>query len=95
MIHAVKDLTPEQRTMIERLLGRGVAEDETLSIKSVRPPVITEPDLSPEARAAARERMDKYFAKIDSQRKPVSEEEEEEIINEALRSTRPGYRPVR
>jgi hypothetical protein len=39
--------------------------------------------------------MDKYFAKIDAQRKPVSEEEEEEIINEALRSTRPGYRPVR
>lgn len=50
--------------------------------------------LSPEEREAALKKLREYFAKIDSQRTPASDEEEEEIINEALRSTRPGYKPI-
>jgi hypothetical protein len=37
----------------------------------------------------------KYFAEVDANRKPVTEEEAEEIITEAMRSARPGYRPHR
>jgi len=37
----------------------------------------------------------KYFAEVDARRKPGSAEEAEEILDEALRSTRPGYRPHR
>jgi len=36
-----------------------------------------------------------YFAKIDAQRQPVSPEEAATILDEALRSTRPNYRPIR
>ena len=50
--------------------------------------------LTEEQRKAALEKLDLYFTRADAQRHPVSQEEEESIINEALRSTRPGYRPV-
>jgi hypothetical protein len=95
MLHHVKDLSPEHRRAVENLLGRPVAEDEAVSIKGIRPSAILPSRLSSEERREALERITRYFAKVDAQRKPVSEAEEEEIINEALRSTRPGYRPVR
>jgi hypothetical protein len=43
--------------------------------------------LSSEERKEALAKLQRYFAKVDAQGKPVSEAEEEEIINEALRST--------
>jgi len=94
MLHHVKDLSPDQRRAIENLLGRPVSEDESVSIKSIRPSAILAPHLSPEERREALEKLRRYFAKVDAQRKPVSESEEEEIISEALRSTRPNYRPI-
>ena len=35
MIHKVKDLSPDQKTAIENLLGRSVAEDEAISIRAM------------------------------------------------------------
>jgi hypothetical protein len=94
MLHDVKDLSPEQRRAVETLLGRPVAEDESVSIKGIPPSAIISPRLSSDERAEALAKLRRYFAKVDAQRKPVSEAAEEEIINEALRSTRPNYRPV-
>jgi hypothetical protein len=94
MLHHVKDLSPDQKRAVENLLGRPVSEDESVSIKSIRPSVIIPPQLSAEERKVALENLRRYFAKVDAQRRPVSDGEEEEIINEALRSTRPKYRPV-
>jgi hypothetical protein len=94
MLHHVKDLSPDQKRAIENLLGHPVSEDESVSIKSIRPSAIIPPQLSPDERKEALEKLRGYFAKVDAQRKPVSEKEEEEIINEALRSTRPNYRPI-
>jgi hypothetical protein len=94
MLHDVKDLSPEQRRTVENLLGRPVAEDESVSIKGIRPSAIVPPQLSTEGREEALANLRRYFAKVDSQGKPVSEREEEDIINEVLRSTRPSYRPI-
>jgi hypothetical protein len=94
MLHHVKDLSPEQRQAVENLLGRPVAEDESVSIKGIRPSAIIPPRMSAEERKEVLEKLRRYFAKVDEQRKPVSDAEEEAIINEALRSTRPGYRPI-
>jgi len=94
MLHHVKDLSPEERRAVESLLGRPVAEDEFVSIKGLRPSAIIPPQLSPDERREAIEKLRQYFAKVDAQRSPVSQAEEEEIINDALRSTRPDYRPV-
>ena len=94
MLHDVKDLSPEQRRAVENLLGRAVAEDESVSIRGIRPSAIIPSRLSSEDRKEALGKLRGYFAKVDARRTPVSEAEEEEIINEALRSTRPGYRPI-
>lgn len=94
MLHHVKDLSPEQRRAVESLLGRAVAEDESVSVRGIRPSSIIPFGLSPDERKEALEKLRRYFAKVDAQPKSVSEAEEEEIINDALRSTRPNYRPI-
>jgi len=35
MIHKTKDLSPDQKTAIESLLGRSVAQDEAISIRTI------------------------------------------------------------
>jgi hypothetical protein len=35
MIHKAKDLSPDQKVAIESLLGRTVAEDEAISVRSL------------------------------------------------------------
>ena len=38
MIHKAKDLSPDEKAAIERLLGRRVAEDEEISIRAIAMP---------------------------------------------------------
>jgi hypothetical protein len=94
MLHRVKDLSPEQKLTIESLLGRSVSEDEAVTIRVEAPTAIFPSRLTDEQREAALEKLNRYFVRVDSQRRPVSDEEEESIIDEALRSTRPNYRPT-
>ena len=92
MLYQVKDLSPEQRRAAEMLLGHPVSEDEAVSIKSLGPTTIIPSKLSPEDRVAALRLLEQRFGSAN--RPEVSEKEEEAAINEALRSTRPNYRPV-
>jgi hypothetical protein len=90
MIRRAKDLSPDQRAVIETLLGRRVLEDEAISVRAIQPPA-----LSDQRRQELVEELNKYFTEVDASRKPVSAEEAEEILTEAIRSTRPGYRTHR
>ena len=94
MPHRVKDLSPEQQRAVETLLGRAVSKDEAVGVRAIVPATIIPSQLSQEERAETLRRLDSYFAKADSGRKPVSQEEEEAILLEAMRSVRPNYRPV-
>jgi hypothetical protein len=94
MTHRVKDLSPEQKVAVESLLGQPLSEDDSVSIKALPSTAIIRAHLSEEQRNAALEKLNRYFARLDAQRQPVSREEEAEIIAEALRSTRPNYRPA-
>ena len=94
MLHRVRDLSPEQKTAVEALLGRTVSSDEAVSVRAVVPATIIPSQLSQEERIEALRQLDGYFAKVDSRRKPVSDEEEDTILLEAIRSVRPNYRPV-
>ena len=73
---------------IETLLGRPVSEQETVSVQAFQPPVISD-----QRRREIVEALRQYFAEVDAKRQPVSAEEADDIINEAMRSSRPGYRP--
>jgi hypothetical protein len=90
MIHKAKDLSPDQRAAIEALLGRPLSEQEEISLRVLQPPQ----GISPSRRREILDGLKAHFARVDAQRKPVSPEEADEIINEALRSVRPGYRPI-
>ena len=90
MTHCVKDLSLEQKLAVESLLGRPVSDEESVSVKAFSP----SSRLNDEERRAAIEKLNRYFAHIDVKRQPVTDEEEDAVINEALRSVRPDYRPA-
>lgn len=90
MIYSVRNLSPDQKAVIERLLGRAVLEDKTISIRALQPPALTE-----QRRRELAAHLEKYFAEVDSRRSAGSAEEAEEIFTEAMKSSRPGYRPHR
>ena len=88
MIHNAKDLSPDQRAAIEGLLGRRIVDDEAISVCAIRPPA-----LSNEQKQERVAQLKQYFTNVDARREPISPEEAEDIIDEAMRSVRPGYRP--
>ena len=65
-----------------------ILEHEAISIRAIEPPALSE-----ERKHELIEQLKKYFAEIDARRMPGSPEEAEDIINEAMKSVRPGYRP--
>ena len=88
MICKPKDLSPDQKAVIESLLGRRILEDEAISVRAIEPP-----PLSDERRREVAEQLRDYFAEVDAHRKSGSAAEAEELLTEAIRSTRPNYRP--
>ena len=88
MIRSAKDLSPDQKTVLESLLGRRILSDEAISVRAIEPPALSE-----QRRQEQFEQLRKYFAEVDSRRKSGSAEEADEILTEAIRSTRPSYRP--
>ena len=92
MLYQVRDLSPEQKQAAEILLGHAVSDDEVLSIKSFESSRIIPSKLSPEERIEALRALNERFAR--GVHPDVSEDEEASVANEALRSTRPNYRPI-
>jgi hypothetical protein len=87
-IRNAKDLSPDQKAAIESLLGRRVLEDEAISIRAIEPPALTD-----QRRQEQAAELRKYFSEVDAHHQPASAEDAEEILTEAIRSFRPGYRP--
>jgi hypothetical protein len=88
MILDVKYLSPDQKVAVESLLGRSVSEQETVSVQAFQPP-----SMSDRRRQEIVEALRHYFAEVDAKRQPVSAEAAGSIIDEAMRYSRPGYRP--
>ena len=90
MIRNAKDLSVDQKAAIESLLGRRVLDNEAISIRAIEPPA-----LSDQRRREQTAELRKYFSDVDARRKPGPLKEAEEVLTEAIRSSRPGYRPHR
>ncbi len=88
MICNATDLSPDQKAALEKLLGRRVHDGEAISVRTFEPASI-----SGEQKAAIANELRSYFAEVDAARMPVTGPEAEDIINEAMRSVRPSYRP--
>jgi hypothetical protein len=90
-LHSARRLSPLVRSALEQLLGRALGDDEAISVRAYQPHEA--PSLE-QQRAIAGD-LRQYFAMIDLKSKDISESEQEEILDEAIRSVRPGYRPTR
>lgn len=88
MIRRAEDLSPDQKSVLENLLGRRILADEAISVRAIEPPTLSE-----QRRQEQSEHRRKCFAEVDSRGKPGSAEEADEILTEAIKSTRPSYRP--
>jgi hypothetical protein len=87
MIRDVKDLSPDQKMAVENLLGRPVSDQETVSVQAFQPPAISD-----QRRQEIVGALQQYFAEVDAKRQPVSDREADDIIDEAMRNSCPGYR---
>jgi hypothetical protein len=88
MICNAKDLSPDQKAVLEALLGHRVQESDSVSVRTFEPAMVPH-----QRKLEIADELRKYFAEVDASRRPVSEEEAEDIITEAMRSVRPSYRP--
>jgi hypothetical protein len=73
---------------LEQLLGRTLSDNEAISVRAYQPQEA--PSL--EQQRAIADGLREYFAKFEEKSKDISESEQEEILDEAIRSVRPGYR---
>ena len=92
MVHKVGDLPVEARAIVEKLIGRALAENETFSIRTLR---VQKDGADATAVREAANQLEKYFAEIDSQHTAVADDQAAAVIDDAMRHTRPGYTSVR
>jgi hypothetical protein len=89
MILRAEALSPEQKSVIEQILGRQILEAEAISLRAFAPAVS-----SAQERHAATKKLRQFLEKTDRPRAGVSDEEYEAALLEAIRSERPHYTPV-
>ncbi|HXM39941.1 MAG TPA: hypothetical protein VN924_01745 [Bryobacteraceae bacterium] len=70
MIRNAKDLSLDQKAVIEGLLGRRALENAAISVRAIEPP-----PLSDRRRQEQMAELRKYFSEVDARRKPGSPEE--------------------
>jgi hypothetical protein len=88
MILRAEALSPEQKSVIEEILGRQILEAEAISVRAFEPPV------AGAERQAAAEKLRRFFEETDRPRGGVSDEDYEAALLEAIRSERPRYTPA-
>lgn len=87
MVHPAKDLSPEQRAAAELLLGRTLADEESISVQAFESAPVSE-----QRRREVLAQLRSLFNEVDLNLRPASREESEKVFTEAMRSSRPGYR---
>jgi cytochrome P450 len=95
MIVRAEKLTPEQKAVFETLLGRPIGDEEVFLIDSYERPgrIVSSP--TEEEREKAWVQLEAYLDERAAKRpSDLTKEEEDEIILEAMRSTRPNYTPI-
>jgi hypothetical protein len=87
MIIETAELSPNQKTAIEELLGQPLSEKDAISLRAL-------PTTKSAEQRAAAENLCKFLAARERPQPGVSDEELEAAILEALRSERPHYTPM-
>ena len=86
MVHQVKDLSADQRLVIESLVGRPLRDDESLTIRPSH--ILKEAPTGKERERLFRQYQD-HLDELARRVTHVSEDEIEAAIDEAIRHVRP------
>jgi len=87
-IQKAENLSADVKTALETLLGRSLSSDEEVSVLAFRPHEA--PDAA--IRHQLAERLEDLMDKMGKRVEGAPDEELDEILDEAMRSARPGYR---
>ncbi len=90
-IQKTEDLSTAVRAALESLLGRALEADEEISIMAFRPHEAAQGPVREQLAQHLNEQMDAMAERASD----ASDDELDEILDDAMRSTRPGYRPVK
>ncbi len=92
MLHKVSDLPMDARAVVESLIGRPLAEGESVSIRPIH---FEKEGANAQAADEAADRLERYFTEIDEQHPAIAQSEIDSAIDAAMRKVRPGYLPHR
>lgn len=87
MILRARDLSESQKTIIEALLGRRLSADESVSVRAFEASSCSDPQIQ-----RGTEELRSFFLKSDARRTNVPDAKGDEVIDDAIRSVRAGYR---
>ena len=90
MIRSAKDLPPDQRLVLENLIGQHLSDQDNISVQRLAPST----HLTAERRREIAEGLRVHFAQVDAQRRSMSDKEAEQAIDDAIRAVKPRYRPI-
>ena len=86
MMHKAKNLSADQKQVLESLLGRQVLEQETISVRAFEPACVSD-----EQSQEIVNKLRKVFAEADANRGSATDNEVGSAVTEAMQSTRSGY----
>ena len=90
-IQKAEDLSAAVKSALESLLGRPLEADEEISVMAFRP---HEAPQGP-VRDQLSQQLDQQMDAMAERAKDASDHELDEILNDAMRSARPGYHPIK
>ncbi len=90
-IQKAEDLSAAVKSALESLLGRPLQADEEVSVMAFRPHEATQGPVRDQLARRLNEQMDAMADRA----KDASDNELDEILDDAMRSARPGYRPIK
>jgi hypothetical protein len=90
MIMKAEELSQQQRSAVELLLGREVLAAEKISVRAFNSSAPSEAD-----REAAHEKLLQLLNRPRNPQPGLTEEDKDAIFLEAMQSVRPSFRPVK
>lgn len=90
MLQHAASLSAEKKAAAELLLGRPISERETISVHAFEVP-----EASAEQKREVAQKMRDFFADVNENLSKAPPEDSNEVFEEAMRSSRPGFRAHR
>ena len=90
-IQKAEDLSAAVKSALESLLGRSLEADEEVSVMAFRPHEAPQGPVRDQLAQRLNQQMDAMAGRV----KDASDDELDEILDDAMRSARPGYRPIK